>query len=255
LSSINFIANAIHGFLIDQCLQNTSHPERYENPIQEGPGPIAADSLAAESTRSGGSFSENKDSEPLGVKGANSTFANTDISSATILPPAPDAEARQAQNDWDETSRLKGEAGIKYPEALGGQPDYPGAHTAEGYVGGPTSAKTEMQQEGTRTYQTSFGESDGRRSDVDAAPTYISAAADPVQGGPKVNNIKEGGFDANAPNASFTSDVGLNKDPGREAEGKFQHEVAGTGAAAGLPRQKWLDDREGFEVLGRDETA
>lgn len=33
----------------------------------------------------------------------------------------------------------------KYPEALGGQADYPGAHVPEsGYVGGSTGAKEEL---------------------------------------------------------------------------------------------------------------
>ncbi|KAK6597844.1 hypothetical protein H4I96_08796 [Botrytis cinerea] len=74
--------------------------------IKEGAGAIASDSLAAESTRAGGGFAENRDGEPLGVAGANSTFANTNVSGATRLDPASDAEARMATEDWAEEKKL-----------------------------------------------------------------------------------------------------------------------------------------------------
>jgi hypothetical protein len=76
--------------------------------IQEGAGAVASDSLAAESTREGGGFSSNKNSEPLGVSGANSTFANTNTSGATTLSPAINSEARDIDSGT-------------YPDALGGQ--------------------------------------------------------------------------------------------------------------------------------------
>jgi len=104
---------------------------------------VTSDSLAAENVRAGGGFSENRDAAPMSVKGSNSTLANTDTSSAVKLDPAPDAESRQATEDWQEASRLKGAAGLKYPEGMGGQGQHPGSHNAQGYVGGPTSAKGE----------------------------------------------------------------------------------------------------------------
>ena len=79
-----------------------AHPERYTDPVKEGPGPIASDSLAADSTRAGGGFSQNRDSAPLGVTGAHSTFANEDTTNATRLSPAPDAEARLAKDSWSD---------------------------------------------------------------------------------------------------------------------------------------------------------
>ncbi|KAK2764437.1 hypothetical protein FQN54_009131 [Arachnomyces sp. PD_36] len=77
-------------------------PARYNDPRQEGAGPVASDSLAADSTRSGGAFSQNRDAQPLGVSGSHSTFANEDTSSATRLDAAPDAEARKARDDWSD---------------------------------------------------------------------------------------------------------------------------------------------------------
>lgn len=61
---------------------------------------MAKDSLAAESS----GFQENRNAAPLGVKGANSTFANTNTSGAVQLDAAKDAESRQAQYSKDEAS-------------------------------------------------------------------------------------------------------------------------------------------------------
>ena len=126
--------------------QNTSDPERYTNPTTEGAGPVASDSLAAESARSGGKFGENRDSQPLQQSGSSSTFNNTDSSytATATLAPAPDAAEREAKAAWSETAdEAKGVAGQKYPEGAGGQPDFPGKHNMDGYVGGPTSAKVQ----------------------------------------------------------------------------------------------------------------
>jgi hypothetical protein len=194
------------------------------------------------------------------VKGSQSTFANTDTSAATVLPPAPDVETRQAQDDWDESARLKGAAELKYPEGLGGQGEFPGKHSEQGYAGGPTADKVKMQQEGTSTYQTGFGEEEGagKHRHADPASTYVNADQldQPLNPKPKGKNIQEGGFGSDAPNASFNSDIGTDEDPGRLAEAKFQRENAESGPDAGYPRQKGLDDKgQGFEVLGSDETV
>ncbi|TAQ90064.1 hypothetical protein B7494_g1611 [Chlorociboria aeruginascens] len=88
---------------------NPSYGTKVNDPhstIREGAGAVALDSLAADSTREGGGFSENRNSEPLGVSGSNSTFANTDTSSARRLDPASDAEARMAEDDWAEEKKL-----------------------------------------------------------------------------------------------------------------------------------------------------
>jgi len=59
--------------------------------LQESTGPVASDSLAAESTRTGGGFSENPDSEPLD---STSTSTHTNTSGTSKLEPAPDARSR-----------------------------------------------------------------------------------------------------------------------------------------------------------------
>lgn len=118
------------------------------HPRAERAGPIASDSLAAESTRQGGGFSENRGAEPLGVKGSSSNFANTDTSGATTLAPARDAAERDANaTENDIPDDLKGPGGRKYPEALGGQKDIPRVHGSENYSGESTEAKQELRSD------------------------------------------------------------------------------------------------------------
>ena len=162
--------------------------------IEERAGAVAADSLAAESTRAGGDFSENRGSEPLGVAGANSTFANTNTSGADTLEPAPNSESRKAATEDSKDS---------YPSATGGQ-----------------SKSTAI------TDTTGSSETGGATSHAGVAPTYISSQYIDKHG-PKGKNLKEGGFDeGDDKNASFTSDIGDENDPGRVAETKFAKENA-----------------------------
>lgn len=67
---------------------------------RERPGPLAYDSLAADSIRADGAYLENKVSEPLGVRGYQSTLNTEDTSAATVIPPATDAEARLPETSW-----------------------------------------------------------------------------------------------------------------------------------------------------------
>lgn len=203
-----------------------THPQvQDQNGIHESTGAIASDSLAAESTRAGGGFSSNPNSEPQGVAGSNSTFANTDISSATRLDPASDAEARMAQSDWAEEQQL-GSARTTYPDALGGQ--------AKG-----------LAVENTER---------GAASHAGTAPGYVTSQH--VSGGhPKGANLKEGGFVSDdRKNASFTSDIGTRNDPGRAAEHAFERANAGS-ADATLPRQKGVTGDTHYETLDNETSA
>ncbi|KFY65142.1 hypothetical protein V496_02775 [Pseudogymnoascus sp. VKM F-4515 (FW-2607)] len=96
-SIMSFMDNAPN---IKASTYNPDHPggkkvhDTHAPPIIENPGPIASDSLAAESTNAHGVFSQNKNAEPLGVTGAHSTFANKDISGAEKLAPTDHASSR-----------------------------------------------------------------------------------------------------------------------------------------------------------------
>ncbi|KAL8832157.1 MAG: hypothetical protein Q9191_000430 [Dirinaria sp. TL-2023a] len=260
----------------NQGMKNTSDPESYLNPKEEGPGAIASDSLAAESTKSGGAFSNNRNAEPQSVSGSSSTFNNTDTSGATTLAPAPDAAEREAKQAWQETSdEAKGPGGQKYPEGLGGQGTFDGQHNLDGYSGGSTSAKQELA-DNSGVYQASGlrgggpGADDSREdynvggsggnpdsSNFNTAPSYVgSVQSQPGQEGkPKGKNITEGGFDEDpSKNASFNSDIGTDDDPGRRAENEMQR---ATQAAAGstAPRQKkGNSDNSQYDVLETEQN-
>uniref|UniRef100_A0A6A7G7P9 Uncharacterized protein n=1 Tax=Hirondellea gigas TaxID=1518452 RepID=A0A6A7G7P9_9CRUS len=224
----------------------TTDPQAYQQPISEPSGPVTNDSLAAESATHGGGFSENRGAEPLGVSGGQSTLNNTNTSGATKLPSASVGTQREDINRQE-----------RYPEALGGQGDFPGAHDGNGYVGGPTSAKQDFDFDPS---QGGGASGNGYKSQYNAgqAPSYVSD----VTGGlnhskPQGKNLHEGGFDSDPKyNASFNSDIGSRNDPGRAGENKLQHRVAASGPdAGGGPRQKGVDDEHWYQPLERDQRA
>ncbi|KAJ5091485.1 hypothetical protein NUU61_006355 [Penicillium alfredii] len=230
----------------------TNDPLASQKPIEEPSGPVTNDSLAAESVRKGGGFSENRGAEPMGVSGAQSTLSNTDTSSATALPSAPVGALREDRQRQE-----------KYPEALGGQGDFPGAHLPEsGYTGGPTAAKQQMglhAGEYPASAKLSGQAAAGGSSQYYAgqAPSYTTDITDGYHHQtPKGKNLREGGFESNdRNNASFNSDIGSKQDPGRAAENKFQRYVAESGLDVGGPRQKNLDNQTWYQPLERDQRA
>lgn len=125
-------------------------------PERERAGPIASDSLAAESTLAGGLFSENRGSEPLGVKGASSNFANTDVSGARTLAPARDASQR------DDDDVVAGEwKGKEDPEGLEGE-----EKQTSGGDGGDGGASTEAKQDTSTAAaeEPEYGSKDGSKT-------------------------------------------------------------------------------------------
>ncbi|KAF2169872.1 hypothetical protein M409DRAFT_20286 [Zasmidium cellare ATCC 36951] len=187
----------------------TTDPETLQNPKNENPGVVTSDSLAGESIQQGGSFAANSDARgPIGQPSYSTTTNTTDVSNATRLDPAPDAEARLASSEWSEAEQLN--AGSKL----------------------------------------------GKESGV--GPTYNASVSSSTNQGdnfaPKGKNLQEGGFDSSAPNASFNSDVGGKKDPGRVALGQFEQENVPVAGGAG-PRQSQIDGESSFDKLGGDASA
>jgi len=213
---------------------NIDTPQQVTDPhdtLRESTGPVASDSLAADSIRAEGEFSKNPGNEPWGVKGENSTFANTNTSGATRLHPASDAEARMAEDDWAEEKKL-GTSATSYPGAANGQ--------SKG-----------LAVEDTRgSYQTG-----GSTSNAGTAPSYVNSQFVNVSG-PKGKNLTEGGFESNdRNNASFNSEIGSRNDPGRVAEAKFQRENADSAFDAGVPRQGRNAGDTPYDALDRDTEA
>ncbi len=205
--------------------------------ITEGAGPVASDSLAAESTRANGAFSENRNSEPQGVSGSNSTFANTDTSGATTLDPAADAEAR-----GDDDANVG-----SYPASVGGQAkdlaveNTSASRSNDASLGGGSAGESNAGVE--------------RGSNGGIAPSYV--ASQYVDGGlPKGNNLTEGGFESDdTKNASFNNEIGGKNDPGRLAEEKFQRENADVAAEAGMQKQTGVTGDNTYDALGGDTSA
>ncbi|RAK98571.1 uncharacterized protein BO80DRAFT_411968 [Aspergillus ibericus CBS 121593] len=245
----------------------TSDPERRNNPIQEPSGPVTNDSLAAESATKGGAFSQNRGAQPMGVSGGQSTVRTTDTSAATKLDSNADTQE-------------------KYPEALSGQGGYPGAHELKsGYVGGPTSAKQDLginqdqypasqklsqqgqgqgrqqQSSGGAGYQQQSAPASGSgynsQYNAGAAPSYTEDVTSHLGNTkPKGANLKEGDIPDDAPNASYTTDIGSENDPGRYAQARFQRKAAESGPD-GTPagRQKGVDNQHWYQHLQSDQRA
>ncbi|KAL2869324.1 uncharacterized protein BJX67DRAFT_348114 [Aspergillus lucknowensis] len=220
-----------------------------EQPIHEPSGPVVNDSLAAESVRGGGSYNENRSAQPLGVSSKNTTTNITDTSAANEIPSAPSAHSRGGPFKQE-----------KYPEALGGQADYPGAHIPEsGYVGGPTGAKKELgineheypaseKLSQPKPQAKSQQQPSGARASGSGYQTRSATAA--AQGS------KQSEFpDDPKYNASFNSEIGSEDDPGRLAENKFQRREAKTSAAAAAPAEKGTGNRTWYDPLSSDQRA
>lgn len=218
---------------------------RSQQPINEPSGPITNDSLAAESVRQGGAFSGNRGAEPMGVSGNQSTVNNTDTSSATTLPPTSVGGLRENREDQQ-----------KYPEALGGQGNFPGTHLSQsGYTGGTTAAKQEL---GINAGEYSTASGSGRSQyNAGQAPSYVSDVTGDIQHPkPDGRNIQEGGFDSNdAHNASFNAEIGSEQDPGREAINQFQRKNARTANDSGRHDEKSLNAQTPYEQLENDQRA
>lgn len=196
---------------------------------------------------------------------------------------------------------------MKYPEGAGGQGEFPGTHTAEGYYGGPTKAKQELLSSGKGDTKSRSAESDNlsstsaekslsggtssespsagntttsaapgaifrgtseqsttaqdkpdQNTSASTAPSYIAnVVSDPaIRGKPKGKNLTEGGFDPDeAPNVSFTGEIGTEEDPGRAAEGALQRQTVAAAGGAG-PRQEGPASGQGqFGVLEEENGA
>lgn len=212
----------------------TTDPETLNNPKNENPGVVTSDSLAAESIQEGGSFAANSDSRgPSDQPSYSTTANNTDTSNATRLDPAPDAEARLASEAWDETAQLN--AGSRLGKSAGIGPTY---NTPSGGDQGGFNDVTNQQDYGS--------------GNAAPAPGYVAASGD-FNAQPKGKNLQEGGFDSDAPNASFTTDIGGKKDPGRVGLQNIEDNNAPFAGGAG-PRESQITDDGQYDNL-KDASA
>ncbi|KAF2643872.1 hypothetical protein P280DRAFT_219712 [Massarina eburnea CBS 473.64] len=120
--------------------------------ISESVGVVTSDSLAAESLKGSGSFGEGNVHAAASKQPSHSTTTNnTDTSGSTKLPPAADAEAREAQEGWSESQQLQAAKGLGKDAGIG--PTYNvnttgGNSSVGGPVGGYAGASEKAQVPG-----------------------------------------------------------------------------------------------------------
>lgn len=213
--------------------QKVTTDPRSKEAIPEAVGIVTSDSLAAESLRTTGQFGH-EGTQASKQPSRGTTTNTTDTSNATKLNPAVDAEAREAQDGWNESARLNAGAGLGKEAGVG--PTYNISATG----GVPSTAGT----------QGSTG--------IPVAPTgaYAGSAIPEEVLKPKGKNITEGGFDDSAPNASFNQEIGTEKDPGRVAEQQFEARNAQSGFDSGRgPRQNGVTGETAYDALNSNESA
>jgi hypothetical protein len=82
-------------------------------PINEGVGTVTSDSLAGESLKNSGSFGEGNPKAAASKQPSSSTTTNTtDTTNATKLDAAVNAEARDAQEGWNEEKIMSSGKGL-----------------------------------------------------------------------------------------------------------------------------------------------
>lgn len=219
---------------------------------------MTSDSLAAESLNSGGSFGAGNPKAATSKQPSKSTTTNTtNTSGATKLDAAVDAEAREAQQGWNENVQLN--AGSHLGKEAGVGPTY---NTNTSSTSNTSSSTTGSGGKGGQATSATGGvpsTSGAGDTGVPVAPTaaYAGSAIPPESQKPKGANLTEGGFEGGEPNASFNSEIGSQDDPARLAEQKFARENAQSAADAGTGagRQAGIDGENVYGKLGAEERA
>lgn len=153
----------------------------------------------------------------------STTTNTTDTSGATRLEPAPDAEARQASEEWSENAALN--TGLGQGKEGGGG--------AGGTSGGLSDTTNTAAVGGV-------------------AEPGINPPSQPGEFKPAGKSITEGGFDAPEQSAQFP-EPGSKNDPGRVALGGFQEENTPFSGGAG-PREDKVSNDGQYDAL-KDTSA
>ncbi|KAK5264754.1 hypothetical protein LTR96_009921 [Exophiala xenobiotica] len=214
---------------------------------QEPTGPVASDSLAAESLKNHGGFAENAHAAASRQPGSSSTLNNTDTSAAKVLPPAADGTQREKQYAPATLS-------LGADEGKAGASDFGASTVGSGSATGPDpniKSGSAAATGGSGNTSTGGGPTAGAgiRPHVDAAPGYTStvtgAAAPSGTYKPKGANLEDADATESMPKPkTFIGDVGGSHDPGRIAEQNFEarntgpaEQVSSSGTEGGAQRQ------------------
>jgi len=215
----------------------TTDPESHQKPVYEGVGIVTSDSLAAESLQGHGSFGEgNPKAAASKQPSASTTTNNTDISNATRLDPAVDAQAREAQEGWNEEKTISSSKGLGRESGIG--PTYNNLGSAvnsHGHVRGISTG-------------TSIG-ADGVQGNIAPVEAYAGHKLDEGVYKPKGKNLTE---DPNLHGDRKFGAIGTRNDPARVAEQEFAKQASAVGGGDKGGIAKGGDSK--FSGLG-DEAA
>lgn len=181
-----------------------------------------------------GSFGAGNPKAAASKQPSSSTTTNTtDTSGARELAPAPDAEAREAQEGWSESASLNAGKGLGKEAGVG--PTY--------------------NTSGKETFSATRGNETGSSTGVTGGYAGAAESAqDPGVFKPKGNNINEGGFPKDSQNASFNNaEIGSKDDPGRVAEQNFAQKNAK--APGDGVREGQVSDSTVYDALKSSENA
>jgi len=221
---------------------------------RETTGPVAADSLAAESLRNQGAFSENKDAVALGVKGNQSTLNNTDTSGATTLRPATDSADREKSDASGQGSDVKGAAGLKYPDGAG-NPEFEGHHSHTGaYSGGSSGGVGQTgSTSGVPAGASDFGASTISSSTDGPDESQIRSGAAATKG---ASSSSGGGVDVGSGSSGSGLATGTGIRPYVDAAPNYTASVTGTALPEGTfkPKGANLEDADQTESIPKTKT-
>jgi len=229
---------------------------------QEPTGPIAADSLAAESIANKEKFSENTNATPLGVRGDQSTLNTTDTSGATELAPADDGTDRVRQEALGAGSDEKGVTGLKYPDAAG-QPEFSGQISGDGsYSGGASGTSAQASSGsglpagasdfGASTTSSSTGGPDSSQIKSGDAATSGSGSGSGTSAGETTSTVASSGTDSGSSGPA----AGTGVRPQVDAAPNYTASVTGAAAPAGTfkPKGANLDDADETDSIPKTKT-
>ncbi|KAG9194146.1 hypothetical protein G6011_04181 [Alternaria panax] len=189
-------------------------------PINEAVGTVTSDSLAGESLKNSGSFGEGNPKAAASQQPSSSTTTNTyDTSNATKLDAAVNAEARDAQEGWNEEKIMSSGKGLGKEAGVG--PTYAVAGGSSGGASSGGSAGT--------------------------APTGLAAGKniDPSVLQPKGANLTE---DPNMSGKTKFGEIGTKDDPARQAELDLAKRAAASAAVENKDLAQGGDSK--FSALG-----
>ena len=101
------------------------------------------------------------------------------------------------------------------------------------------------------------GDDPPNSSSADTAPSYVTNQSTANAGKPKGKNLTEGGFDDDDGNnnASYTTDIGSENDPGRAAQQNFQKLNAATAGSNARPQEQGVFGEGTYDALETENEA